>query len=83
MAILLEREGVWDDIITEAKGLSQRRVRVTVQTLDEDAPALPTPEADANDVLGRLITEHRVDTGVSDLAQNHDHYLHGQDKRGR
>ena len=81
MAILLAREGVWDDIIIEAKGLAQRRVRVTVQTLDDSTPVLPTPEADEDDVLGRLIAAHRVDTGVPDLAANHDHYLHGQEKR--
>ena len=80
MAILLEREGIWDDIITEAKGLAQRRVRVTVQTLDDNHSALPTPEADDNDAIGHLIAAHRVDTGLPDLAAAHDHYLHGQDK---
>ena len=27
------------------------------------------------------IHEHAVSTGVKDLAQQHDHYLYGQDKR--
>lgn len=27
------------------------------------------------------IHEHAVSTGIKDLAQQHDHYLYGQDKR--
>lgn len=31
--------------------------------------------------LGALIDRCRIDTGISDLAHQHDHYIHGTPKR--
>ena len=33
------------------------------------------------DELNRLLESYAVDTGIPDLAQEHDHYLHGTPKR--
>jgi len=40
-------------------------------------------EADDDDweALENLLEECQVETGISDLAQQHDHYLHGTPKR--
>lgn len=33
------------------------------------------------DALGELLEECKVETGISDLSDQHDHYLHGTPKR--
>lgn len=33
------------------------------------------------DALGTLLEECKVETGISDLSYQHDHYLHGTAKR--
>ena len=33
------------------------------------------------DELDRLLEECQIDTGISDLAHQHDHYIHGTPKR--
>lgn len=37
-------------------------------------------EAQSWDTLAQLLNECAIDTGVSDLAQQHDHYLYGLTK---
>jgi predicted DNA-binding antitoxin AbrB/MazE fold protein len=37
-------------------------------------------EAQSCDALARLLNECGIDTGISDLAQQHDHYLYGLTK---
>ena len=37
-------------------------------------------EAQSWDALAQLLNECAIDTGVSDLAQQHDHYLYGLTK---
>jgi len=56
-------------------------VDVTVSLIDADN-GKPTQEADDQswDALTRLLNECAIDTGVSDLAQQHDHYLYGLTK---
>ncbi|MFN2456069.1 MAG: antitoxin family protein [Pyrinomonadaceae bacterium] len=46
-------------------------VEVTITTLDEAAP----------DALSDLLGRCAVDTGIQDLAEQHDHYLYGTPKR--
>ena len=36
---------------------------------------------DENDTLGKLIERCQVNTGIGDLAHQHDHYLYGTPKR--
>jgi len=38
-------------------------------------------EAQSWDAMAQLLNECAVDTGVSDLAQHHDHYLYGLTKK--
>ena len=37
---------------------------------------------DEADTLGQLIDRFSVETGIPDLAHEHDHYLHGTPRRG-
>ena len=41
----------------------------------EDAPA------DEWDALTRLVESCAIETGITDLAHQHDHYLHGKPKK--
>ena len=47
-------------------------------TLSEEENGNPTPKLEDQswDALTRLLNECAIDTGVSDLAQQHDHYLY-------
>ena len=56
-------------------------VDVTVSLSDADN-GKPTQETDNQswDALTQLLNECAIDTGVSDLAQQHDHYLYGLTK---
>ncbi len=58
-------------------------VEVTVSLSDADN-GKPLPETDdqAWDALTQLLNECAIDTGVSDLAHQHDHYLYGLTKNG-
>ena len=42
---------------------------------------LPTDES-AWDALSQLVEECAVETGITDLAHQHDHYLYNKPKRG-
>ncbi|MEH2203994.1 MAG: hypothetical protein V7K53_07890 [Nostoc sp.] len=44
-------------------------------------PQPATPEDSDWDKLRQLIKNCAVDTDISDLAQQHDHYLYGMPKR--
>lgn len=49
---------------------------------EKETPQELAPEQDNEwDVLARLIEECTMNTGVSDLAHQHDHYLYGTAKR--
>ncbi len=63
------------------EGHDGREVIITFLEIPADPPA-DSPEGETNyDALSRLIEECRVDTGLTDLAHQHDHYLHGTPKR--
>ena len=53
-----------------------------VITFVEDYPAdQPIPDEEpAWDALARLVESCQVETGISDLAHQHDHYLYGKPK---
>jgi predicted DNA-binding antitoxin AbrB/MazE fold protein len=57
--------------------------RVIITFLDEGVakPELLVDEA-AWDALERLIAECAVETGITDLAHQHDHYLYNKPKKG-
>ena len=50
-------------------------------TEPENGGHSPETEAQSWDALAQLLNECAIDTGVSDLAQQHDHYLYGHEKR--
>lgn len=52
-----------------------RRYEVTVVEMDQD-----DPQAGDNPMLSWLL-DLAIDTGVPDLAAQHDHYLYGTPKR--
>ena len=58
-------------------------------SLEEPSTEKPSPEKlDADikagwDQLMQLIEENTMDTGIEDLAHQHDHYLHNKPKQSR
>lgn len=56
---------------------------VIITFLDEGVTSswLSTDES-AWDALSQLVEECAVETGVTDLAHQHDHYLHNKPKKG-
>jgi len=42
----------------------------------------PPEENTAWEALAQLVEECAVETGITDLAHQHDHYLYGKSKRG-
>lgn len=58
------------------------RVDVTVTSHEEDSGQRFQEMGDRSwDALGQLLAECAIDTGVPDLARQHDHYLYGSPKR--
>ena len=54
-------------------------VRVTVSADEESQGAIQESHEDSWDALNQLLKDCSIDTGVSDLARSHDHYLYGTD----
>lgn len=54
-------------------------VSVTGHSASKDATLVG--QSDAWSDLSDLIQQSQVETGIPDLAAEHDHYLHGQPKR--
>ena len=53
-------------------------VRVTGDSVLDEATS---DQGDAWNDLSDLIQQSQVETGIADLAAEHDHYLHGKPKR--
>ena len=54
---------------------------VIITFLDEDAERIERERSGGAPSLETLIAECEVDTGISDLASQHDHYLYGRPKK--
>jgi hypothetical protein len=55
---------------------------VIITFLDEKlVETSSTPEDEAWEALMQLVAECAVDTGITDLAHQHDHYLYGKAKK--
>jgi hypothetical protein len=55
---------------------------VIITFVEEDAlPPQPTTHTAAWNALQQLIEDCTVETGISDLAHQHDHYLYGKPKQ--
>ncbi len=62
------------------EGYEGRSVLITF--LDEEGAADDPSDVDSGwDSLLELIERCKVDTGIGDLAHQHDHYLYGRPKR--
>jgi hypothetical protein len=62
------------------EGFDGKAVLITI--LDEAVAEPPDPDYDpAADPLLQLIERCQVDTGITDLAHQHDHYLYGTPKK--
>jgi hypothetical protein len=48
---------------------------------EENVPAQPTTNTAEWDVLQQLVKDCLVETGIDDLAHQHDHYLYGKPKQ--
>ncbi len=63
-------------------GLQQRQVgEVIEQVLDAALNTELSAEEKGWQMLMESIETYQVDTGISDLADQHDHYLYGKPKR--
>jgi hypothetical protein len=64
--------------------VSGRDGQMVIITFIEDKPLPESTMSEASwDALFQLIDEYAVETGISDFAQEHDHYLHGTPKRAK
>ena len=53
---------------------------VIITFLAQEPPTLSPKERSGWQALSQLVENCAVETGVSDLAQQHDHYLYGKPK---
>jgi predicted DNA-binding antitoxin AbrB/MazE fold protein len=58
------------------------QVNVTVTSPDEETEVSEGMKDKSWETLTQLIAECAIDTGISDLAEQHDHYLYGIQKKG-
>lgn len=54
---------------------------VMITFLDEDRATAISRNVNGTKSLEDLIAECEMDTGISDLASQHDHYLYGKSKK--
>ncbi len=54
---------------------------VIITFLDEDVKEISSANRNGAKSLADLIAECEVDTGIEDLAAQHDHYLYGKPKK--
>lgn len=60
--------------------LDQEEVLITFLNERPAAPAGRVQETDY-EALTQLLADSQMDTGIEDLAHQHDHYIHGTPKR--
>lgn len=54
---------------------------VIITFLNDQTKPVPSVRETDYDALTKLLEECQIDTGISDLAHQHDHYLYGTPKR--
>ena len=67
--------------IHPSEQIEQYKGEVVTITIDRASEAPPTVLETGWDALTKLIDDCQVDTGTTDLAHQHDHYLYGAPKR--
>ena len=79
-APLLELEGTWEEIAPQMEQhFGGQRFHIVAYPAPLEIDAI-SPQVDEADILGKLISVYRMDTGITDLAQEHNHYVHGTPK---
>jgi hypothetical protein len=71
-----------DGVARPAEPLEGRDGQPVIITFLEEEPASP-PSVEGNsawDSLTRLVEDSAIETGLTDLAHQHDHYLYGKPK---
>lgn len=64
------------------RAVNGRDGQAVIITFIEDKPALEPMMSEASwDTLMQLIDQYAMETGIPDLAHEHDHYIHGTPKR--
>jgi len=57
-------------------------VRTAISRMRPTTPASVQDDVPTDwDALDRIIDANQIETGISDLAHQHDHYIHGKAKR--
>lgn len=64
----------------QIKGQEGQEVSIVFPNLEERDEPIEVQATDY-DALTKIISECQMDTGIPDLAHQHDHYLHGTPKR--
>jgi hypothetical protein len=73
---------VQDGVIKPVEPFTGRNgQQVIITLLEEDKDTSPAAGKDDWDTLMKLIEDCRMDTGIPDLAHQHDHYLYGKPKK--
>jgi hypothetical protein len=54
---------------------------VMIIFMDDEARVAASKQANGSKSLEDLIADCQVDTGITDLASQHDHYLYGKPKK--
>lgn len=70
-----------DGVVTPSEAVEGQEEGEVIITFLSPAPALREIRETNWDALTKLIEECQIDTGISDLAHQHDHYLYGTPKR--
>jgi len=71
-----------DGVVRPLSHLQAKEGQIVLIILpDNDLSLVTEPTDQQYEALESLLEECRVHTGIADLAHQHDHYLHGTQKR--
>ncbi len=81
--MLVSVKGIFKDGVAQpVEVVKGREGEPVVITFVEDLSEQPVVDEEAAwDGLVQLVKECEVETGIPDLAHQHDHYLYGKDKK--
>jgi hypothetical protein len=81
---MLSVKGVFQNGVAQpAEPIEGRDGQMVVITFLDEGKNLTTPSGDdaSWDALAQLVEQCKVETGISDLAHQHDYYLYGKPKK--
>ena len=79
----MQIEGTWEQIVALAPSLSGYRLRLTVLVKPDDECTAPESAGSLSDQFAHIRAENPAawNTLPVDLAEQHDHYIHGLPKK--